>query len=72
MVYLNAGVEGGQTRFFADMAAAFADEPYLVVWPEERMALNFVHRIWHEGAIVRDGRKHALRTDVLYAHGPMV
>jgi hypothetical protein len=30
------------------------------------MALVFVHRQLHEGALVLQGRKYVLRTDVMY------
>jgi prolyl 4-hydroxylase len=66
MVYLNEEATGGQTRFFADMADAFQRRPYLAVTPKAGMALVFVHRIWHEGAIVEGGKKYVLRTDVMY------
>jgi hypothetical protein len=66
MIYLNAGAVGGDTRFFADMEHAFQRIPYLTVTPEEGMALVFVHRIWHEGAIVESGMKYVLRTDVMF------
>lgn len=66
MVYLNDQVTGGQTRFFGSMQEAFSGHPYLWVQPEEGTALVFVHRIWHEGAVVESGQKYVLRTDVMY------
>ncbi len=66
MIYLNDGMAGGETRFFADMEQAFRGCPYLSVKPKEGMALVFLHQIWHEGAVVRSGRKYVLRTDVMY------
>ena len=66
MVYLNAGAAGGQTRFFRGMDDAFHRRPYLSVTPEAGMALVFLHRLWHEGAVVEGGEKHVLRTDVMY------
>lgn len=66
MIYLNGGMTGGETRFFADMEQAFRGRPYLSVEPKEGMALVFVHAIWHEGAIVHSGQKYVLRTDVMY------
>jgi len=66
MIYLNDGVTGGETRFFAGMDEAFHGRPYLSVKPKEGMALAFVHAIWHEGAVVQSGTKYVLRTDVMY------
>jgi prolyl 4-hydroxylase len=66
MVYLNEGVRGGETRFFAGMEDAFQRRPYLSVTPKEGMALVFIHRVWHEGTVVEDGQKYVLRTDVMY------
>jgi prolyl 4-hydroxylase len=63
---LNDQVTGGETRFFANMEDAFQRRPYLSVTPKEGMALVFVHRIWHEGAVVEIGQKYVLRTDVMY------
>ena len=61
MIYLNDGMTGGETRFFADMEQAFRRRPYLSVRPKEGMALVFLHAIWHEGAVVR--------AEVCAAHG---
>lgn len=68
MIYLNEGMVGGETRFFADIDQAFRHppRPYLSVQPKVGMALVFLHSIWHEGAIVESGQKHVLRTDVMY------
>lgn len=66
MIYLNEGMTGGETRFFADMEQAFRHRPYLSVQPKGGMALVFLHSIWHEGAVVQHGTKYVLRTDVMY------
>lgn len=66
MIYLNDGMAGGETRFFADMEQAFQQRPYLSVKPKSGMALVFLHSIWHEGAVVLSGQKYVLRTDVMY------
>ncbi len=55
MIYLNDQMTGGQTQFFSGMDEAFRGFPYLSVRPKEGMALVFVHRIWHEGAVVESG-----------------
>ena len=66
MIYLNEGMTGGETRFFADMEQTFLQRPYLSVQPKEGMALAFMHSIWHEGAVLRSGKKYVLRTDVMF------
>ena len=66
MIYLNDGMTGGETRFFADMEQVVQQRPYLSVQPKEGMALVFLHPIWHEGAVVHSGQKYVLRTDVMY------
>ena len=66
MIYLNDGVTGGETRFFAGMDEVFHGRFYLSVQPKEGMALAFVHAIWHEGVVVQSGTKYVLRTDVMY------
>jgi 2-oxoglutarate-Fe(II)-dependent oxygenase superfamily protein len=66
MIYLNDGMMGGETRFFADMEQVCRQSPYLSVQPREGMALAFLHAIWHEGAVVHGGQKYVLRTDVMY------
>lgn len=55
MIYPNDDFEGGETRF---------DE--VIVAPQRGMALIFEHELFHEGAVVRNGRKYVLRTDVMY------
>ena len=57
MIYLNGGFEGGETDLFAH------DH---VVTPTEGRLLAFRHRQAHAGREVLRGRKHVLRTDVMY------
>ena len=45
IIYLNGGMTGGETRFFADMEQIFLQRPYLSVQPNEGMALAFMHSI---------------------------
>lgn len=68
MIYLNDGMVGGETKFYANADHAFLQppSPYLSVQPKTGMALVFLHTIWHEGAVVQSGLKYVLRTDVLY------
>jgi predicted 2-oxoglutarate/Fe(II)-dependent dioxygenase YbiX len=61
MVYLNDDFTGGETRFYLEDRRL-----RLAVRPERGMALVFVHRQLHEGAVVEQGRKYVLRTDVMY------
>jgi hypothetical protein len=55
MIYLNGGARGGETRF----------ENATVV-PEPGLALVFDHYLLHEGAVVVEGQKYVLRSDVMY------
>lgn len=61
-LYLNEGYKGGETTFIDPENAAcrvsFSIKTGLV--------LLFEHRILHEGSAVKDGRKYAIRTDVMY------
>jgi prolyl 4-hydroxylase len=66
MVYLNDQVEGGETKFYAGLENVSYGLPSRYVRPKTGMALAFVHTIWHEGAVVRSGRKYVMRTDVMY------
>ena len=66
MIYLNDRMTGGETRFYDSMEHALDRRPYLSVEPKVGMALVFVHRIIHEGAVVVSGQKYVLRTDVIY------
>jgi prolyl 4-hydroxylase len=57
ILYLNDDYTGGETFF--------TDSENLIV-PNTGKALLFPHQLWHEGRMVKDGRKYILRTDVLY------
>ncbi|MCP3144354.1 prolyl hydroxylase family protein [Pyxidicoccus xibeiensis] len=57
IVYLNDCPHGGATNFFALEQS---------VKPRMGTALLFNHHLFHEGAIVTEGLKYALRTDVMY------
>jgi hypothetical protein len=70
MIYLNDGMTGGDTRFFAGMEHVALHRPYLSVQPRKGMALAFLHSVWHEGAVVHSGQKYVLRTDVMYKPKP--
>jgi len=67
MAYLNDGFEGGETAFNMNFGDGIrADDPITRITPEAGMALVFVHRILHQGAVVTSGRKYVLRSDVMY------
>ena len=36
------------------------------IHPKVGLALLFVHNIEHEGSLLEEGRKYAVRTDVMY------
>ena len=58
LVYFNDDFEGGETRFQEQIEETVVPKP-------GRVAI-FQHKIRHEGCIVRNGTKYAMRTDVLY------
>ncbi len=62
MIYLDAPRKGGATNFINE------HDPSRVttVAPSPGCGLVFEHRLLHEGALVKEGTKHALRTDVMY------
>ena len=66
MIYLNEGMTGGETRFLRRHGADIPPTTLPVCAAERRDALAFMHSIWHEGAVVRNGKKYVLRTDVMY------
>ena len=55
MVYLNGGVEGGETRF-----------ENATIRPRPDLVLVFHHYLPHEGAVVTAGQKYVLRSDIMY------
>jgi hypothetical protein len=67
MLYLNDGFEGGATRFFGrDDDCAEEEGNVADVVPVAGSVLLFEHHVLHEGCLLTDGRKYALRTDVMY------
>lgn len=57
MLYLNDGFDGGATAFL-DLGFSVAPRPGL--------ALFFQHMLLHEGCLVHDGVKYAMRSDIMY------
>jgi prolyl 4-hydroxylase len=58
MIYLNDGFAGGHTRFH---------DFDIDVTPRAGLALLFQHFVLHEGCVVTEGTKYALRSDVMFA-----
>lgn len=61
MVYLNNNFEGGETTLLDRRSGK-----RIPIAPKTGTVLVFEHNILHEGSIVMEGRKYAIRTDVLY------
>ncbi|RUS19261.1 hypothetical protein BC937DRAFT_87760 [Endogone sp. FLAS-F59071] len=64
-LYLNEGFKGGETTFLG------SGRDFAVV-PKTGMVLIFEHALLHEGSAVTEGRKYAIRTDVMYRRKPKV
>ena len=56
LIYLNEGYEGGETVFSSGE----------IIRPATGMALAFYHPLRHEGALLTEGVKYVLRTDIMY------
>ncbi|WP_160714093.1 2OG-Fe(II) oxygenase [Chitinophaga solisilvae] len=56
MIYLNEGYAGGETVFKSGET----------IRPETGAALIFYHPLLHEGALLTEGIKYVLRTDIMY------
>jgi len=67
-IYLNEGFEGGATRFI-DAQDEFGAIGLDCV-PRTGSILLFQHNLWHEGSLLRAGRKYTIRTDVMYSRKP--
>ncbi len=59
MVYLNEDFQGGETVFVGSQRTEIV--------PKTGMMLAFNHRIFHEGSVVRSGKKYVLRSDVMFS-----
>lgn len=69
MIYLNDAFVGGETVFNLKRNGVVRDsDPVLRVFPIAGTALVFRHNVLHTGAMVFDGVKYAIRTDVMYRH----
>jgi hypothetical protein len=69
MVYLSDGFLGGETAFNLKRHGGVRDDdPVLEVIPVAGTALVFRHDVLHTGAMVLQGTKYVLRTDVMFRH----
>lgn len=59
MIYLNEDFLGGETVFVGARRTEIV--------PKTGMMLAFKHEIVHEGAVVREGRKYVLRSDIMFS-----
>lgn len=66
-LYLDDGFVGGATRFYEERHDA---APTVSVIPRRGDLVLFDHRLWHDGEAVVEGRKHVLRTDIVYQRRP--
>lgn len=66
LIYLNGGVSGGETKFSLLKGRLPVDGATLSVVPWAGKALVFRHDVLHTGAVVLDGVKYVLRTDVMF------
>lgn len=67
MIYLNDGFLGGETVFNLRRLGS-PEKPDLRVFPTAGTALVFRHDVLHTGAMVLDGVKYVIRTDVMFRH----
>ncbi|XP_038067997.1 uncharacterized protein LOC119737607 [Patiria miniata] len=65
-IYLNEGFEGGSTTFLPYLSSC-SDPPVECV-PKIGRVLIFEHRLFHEGSLLKEGRKYAIRTDVMFTN----
>eukprot|EP01137_Pigoraptor_chileana_P010420 Opistho-2@60034 len=63
-LYLNEGYQGGSTSFLDSTEDGAQRFDYI---PKTGSVLVFQHRLLHEGALLREGRKYTIRTDIMYA-----
>ncbi len=70
MIYLNGGIAGGETMFHLHEGRVSDADADLRVLPWAGKALLFRHELLHTGAMVLDGVKYVLRTDVMFREQP--
>ena len=65
MIYLDEPTKGGQTNFINEHKLSTDESRVTSVVPRVGMGLVFEHQLYHEGAELLEGTKHAIRTDVM-------
>ena len=65
-IYLNSPQKGGETTFSNVFSKEGERRGEVKVVPQVGMGLVFQHNILHEGSVLEEGEKYALRTDVMY------
>jgi 2OG-Fe(II) oxygenase superfamily len=65
-IYLNDGFVGGETAFSTSPNPEYKDKRRVAYVPKTGSALIFEHMIFHEGCLLVEGRKYALRSDIMY------
>ena len=66
-LYLNTPEKGGATTFFYVRDKEGKPLAEVPVYPQPGKALIFQHNISHEGSLLEEGVKYAMRTDVMYS-----
>lgn len=66
MLYLNAPARGGATNFLPTGSGSKKPKA-CSVQPHAGLALVFDHKLWHEGAMLVEGVKYAIRTDIMFS-----
>jgi len=62
LIYLNDDFRGGETVFWSGTT----------IRPKKGSALLFLHGLRHEGALLTNGTKYVLRTDIMYKYIPTI
>jgi len=68
MIYLNDGFLGGETVFNLRRLGKVEGSEMLRVFPTAGTALVFRHDVLHTGAMVLNGVKYIIRSDVMFRH----
>uniref|UniRef100_A0A7S4L0M6 Prolyl 4-hydroxylase alpha subunit domain-containing protein n=1 Tax=Paramoeba aestuarina TaxID=180227 RepID=A0A7S4L0M6_9EUKA len=65
-LYLNTPAKGGATTFFSVYTKDGKPIEKIAVNPRPGKVLIFQHNILHEGSLLEEGVKYAMRTDIMY------
>jgi len=65
--YLREPSEGGETTFWDGLGGAECLRAAPAVASKPGRTLIFQHDVYHEGSVVKSGRKYVIRTDVMYS-----